>query len=332
MIRVVKPRIWDFEVLSGPLEEPDTWSQKAFANAEWQNVGKAGIIAGVPKDIPLDESVMRMWDNNYMASLRFVQVRHKLQMTKGNDPEHLRNKIGKELTGRSTRYVDPTKTFDGDLGDCYDVILPWHILRILKKYGISTEFYQKCLQLKVPLVQLKDKMENETDSYILSLFTQTIHLSVKRYDALIKNGFPRESARYVLPFNIAEAQYTVQVSLDYIKNFVGQRTCVRASPEMRCLGAQYYFNTVELFPQLRGHLGCNGIIKGVCPESNVTGYRIGEPNERTCPFRKYSSRRISSVYIPTMDELKRGFVGSNDWDKIIGVYEDMNRRFAQWEG
>lgn len=343
-IRVVKPRIWDFEILTeeNALQDYSMNQQEgtdnAFADSEWRNVGKAGIIAGVPKDIPLDESVMRMFDNNYMASLRFIVARHKLQMTKGNDPEHLRNKIGKELTGRSTRYVDPKQNLDGDMGEYTDIIVPWHILKLLRKYRIRIEEYQKDIDRgernskpirkirEIPHEQIYDKMA-------LIEFSDATRNSIVAYNELLKSEIPRESARYVLPFNIAEAQYTVQVSLDYIKNFVGQRTCVRASPEMRCLGSQYYFETIKAFPQLRGHLGCNGIMRGVCPESNVTGYRTGKPNERTCPFRLFEGEsRARLTYIPTQDELKHGNFATYDWEKIIKVYEKKCKRFADWRG
>ncbi len=245
-------------------------------------------------------------------------------MTKGNDPEHLRHKIGKEMVGRSTRYLDASAELDGSGGDTYRIILPWHIIQILRKHQVAVKEFETFLNLEYTHSQEAELIKplSEKEKEILLNFAVTVRTSIAAYHRMRELGFPRESARYVTPFCIAEAFYVEDVSLNYVINFIGQRSCCRASPKMQCLSAQLYFEVIKKLPILRGYLGCNGFREGVCPESGVTGHRVPDANgKRSCPFAEPSSR----IFIPTRAELLKGITNRFAKDDPEGVREEQLR-------
>lgn len=280
-----------------------------------------------------------MLQNRYWSPIRFITFRLKWLMTKGNDPEHLRHKIGKEMVGRSTRYLDASAELDGSTGDTYRIILPWHIVQILKKYQVPVKEFEKALNLEEGALSLCQKVGIiGTDREVLTAFAESIRASIISYHRMRELGFPRESARYVTPFCIAEAFYVEDVSLNYVINFIGQRSCCRASPEMQSLSAQLYFEVTRKLPVLRGYIGCNGFREGVCPESGVTGHRVPDANgKRSCPFADPDSE----VFIPTREELLKGitnkFLNKNDpvrngqiRAKQLKIMEARIRLYADW--
>ncbi len=319
-IEIVKPRVWDVQIKTHEAVCRGCDGNQNFADNEIRFVAESGRVSGVPHHIKDLDSFRMMLQNRYWSPVRFITFRLKWLMTKGNDPEHLRHKIGKEMVGRSTRYLDASAELDGTEGGTYRIILPWHIVQILRKYRVPVREFEKVLNLELTHSQeakfLKPLSDNERE--ILLNFAITMRTSIVAYHRMRELGFPRESARYVVPFCVAEAFYVEDVSLNYVINFIGQRSCCRASPEMQCLSAQLYFEVIKKLPILRGYLGCNGFRDGVCPESGVTGHRVPDARDkRSCPFAEPSSE----VFIPTRAELLKGITNRFAKDNPKGVRE-----------
>jgi len=325
-IKIEKPRIFNVDV-KATAEIGDN------ASNEFRHVAYAARVSGVPPSIPDEESFLRMWDNGYMAPMRLITFRWMLLMTKGNDPEQLRNKIGKEQVGRSTRYLDA-----GDDGK-YRIILPWHILQVLTSQGMTVESFEELINNDSRLEKAGKPIDMGGDSMVSELtalyrFAESVKWGIHAYEELLESGIPRESARYVLPFCMAEAHYIQDVSLDYMDNFIKQRLCVRASPEMRCLASQMYFHLIEALPILWGRVGCSGFRNGLCPESGVTGHRVKDGGgKRSCPF----ADKESLHYIPTVEEFKEGHVNEHRaedpeavTERQLDIIEKMAERMARW--
>lgn len=153
--------------------------------------------------------------------------------------------------------------------------------------------------------------------------------NLQLYEELLASGIPKESARYVLPFCLAVGIYHYTINLRSLLNLLGLRLCVRASPEFRCLASQLYFNLMEALPLLRGLVGCRGFMRGACPESDVTGVRVGKqhPSYPPCPFKNSGT----DIFIPTLRELRKG-VEAKDFntDRAVEVQERLFKQWAAW--
>jgi len=252
-------------------------------------------MSGVPASI-LGEDIFKMIiENDYGSSLEHIILKFDLKMTKGNAPELLEHRMSSH-SGYSTRYVKADKMYQRE-ESAYEIIMPWHIL--------------------------KDKEEQDK-------LLKVVENSLSTYERMLDSGLPRESARYILPFCQAVGIYHFTMNLRSCLNFLGLRTCVRTSPEMRCLASQIYFNLIKSLPAVRGHMGCRGFNLKVCPESNVTGVREGEPLKSypVCPFRAETD-----IFIPTRKQI-RGGISINKFNKerALEVQEGLFKKWALWEG
>jgi len=96
------------------------------------------------------------------------------------------------------------------------------------------------------------------------------------------------------------------------------------------LASQLYFRLLDELPLLKGLVGCRGFMRGACPESDVTGVRVGKqhPSYPPCPFKNSDS----DIYIPTFRELRRGVhVGKFNLERAVEVQEEIFKRWASWE-
>jgi hypothetical protein len=112
-------------------------------------------------------------------------------------------------------------------------------------------------------------------------------------------------------------------------NFLSLRLCVRASAEMRCIASQLYLLLEMELPLIKGFVGCRGFMSGVCPESGVTGVRVGKPLTfyPACPFRPKESK----IYIPTRKEFtEAGRSQGFDKDTAYKVQKEIYTRWAKW--
>ncbi len=282
-IEAVKPQIWNFEVVGGE-------------NA-WREVAYSARVSGVPP-VVRDEDIFKMIvRNDYGSALEHIVIKFDLKMTKGNACELLEHRIVSH-SGYSTRYIKADEGIDKEK-PVYEVILPWHLLKLKRENLIRQEFWKSISQ------------------------------GIETYEKLLEKGVPIESARYALPFCQAVGIYHVTINLRSLLNLLGLRLCVRTSPEFRCLAAQIYFSLLERLPIARGLIGCRGFMRGVCPESDVTGVRKGEqhPYYPPCPFKNPNT----NVFIPVKEEM--GKVESPfSLSEATEVQEKIFKKWADWEG
>ena len=260
----------------------------------WKEVVYSARMSGVPENIPAEEVFRMIVKNDYGSALEHIIIKFDVKITKGNAPELLEHRIASH-SGYSTRYIKVYKGIDKEK-PVYEVILPPNLMRDAEKK---------------------------------EAFIKTVSKNLQLYESLLASGVPKESARYILPFCLAVGIYHFTINLRSLLNLLGLRLCVRASPEFRCIASQLYFNLLNELPLLRGLVGCRGLMRGACPESDVTGVRVGKqhPSYPPCPFRN----RESEIFIPTIKELQSGIdVKEFNIEKAVEVQERIFKRWADW--
>ena len=253
----------------------------------WKEVVYCARMSGLP--LIEDESIFKMIvENDYSSAVEHIIIKFDLKMTKGAAPEFLEHRIVSH-TGYSTRYIKVSEGIDKKK-PAYEIILPWHFLE-------NSKF--KSQKLK---------------------FLKIIKENLQVYDNFLKEGVPKESARYVLPFCQAVGIYHVTINLRSLLNLLGLRLCVRASPEFRCLASQLYFNLTKKLPIMRGLVGCRGFMRGACPENKV--------REKTnCPFKDKNSK----IFIPTIHQIQSGTkVKKIKKEEIVKAQEKIFKVWANW--
>jgi flavin-dependent thymidylate synthase len=123
-IKIVKPRIWNFEVIKG--------------KEAWKEVVYATRMSGVPEKIKDERAFKMMVENDYSSILEHILIKFDLKMTKGCAPEFLEHRIVSH-TGYSTRYIKVSEGIGKETPN-YEIILPLHLLKDeeIKKIIIKT--------------------------------------------------------------------------------------------------------------------------------------------------------------------------------------------------
>jgi len=273
------------EEISFRIIKPTVWNFEVVNRENaFKEVVYSARVSGVP-DIVKDERVFSMMvENDYGSALEHIIIKFDVKMSKGNAPELLEHRIMSH-SGYSTRYIEISKGIDKD-SEGYEVIVPLHLLN-----------------------SAGEKDKDETGKKII----ENLKNAVSLYREINKQGVPREIARYVLPFAIAAGTYHVTINLRSLLNFLSLRLCVRASPEMRAIASQIYFALIEKLPELRSLIGCRGFMRGCCPESDVTGVRVGK-QIKSYPICLFKSPE-SEIFIPTIKEMRNN-------NKFIKFYRE----------
>lgn len=264
----------------------------------WEEVVYSARMSGVPPEIQGEDVFRMMVSNDYGSALEHIIIKFDLKMTKGNAPEWLEHRLVSH-SGYSTRFIKASEGIDKEKS-VYEIVLPWHLLRL------------------------------ENNNPKRKVFWESVSQIIEVYEKLLEQGIPRESARYVLPFCQAVGIYHVTINLRSLLNLLGLRLCVRASPEFRCLASQMYFDLIEQLPIMRELVGCRGFMKGVCPETGVTGVRKGRqhPVYPPCFFRNSKT----NIYIPTKEEARKKEKGFFSTPKAVETQERVFKKWADWEG
>lgn len=265
----------------------------------WKEVVYSARVSGVP-DFVKDEKVFAMMvENDYGSALEHIIIKFDVKMSKGNAPELLEHRLMSH-SGYSTRYIEVSKGIDKEQ-EAYEVIVPLNLL---------TE---------------KDTNKEEIKQKIIENLKSSINL----YEEMRKNKIPREFCRYVLPFAIATGIYHITINLRSLLNFLSLRLCVRAAPEIRSIASQIYFKLIEKLPQLKGLIGCRGFMRGCCPESDVTGVRIGKQIKSypPCIFKSPESE----IYIPTIKEARIGNIKKFNKEKAVKLQEEIFKKWINLE-
>ncbi|MBN2013860.1 MAG: FAD-dependent thymidylate synthase [Candidatus Altiarchaeota archaeon] len=278
------------------LVKPEVWNFKVVGGEDaWKEVVYSARLSGVPPQVK-DEKVFKMLvANDYGSALEHVTIKFDVKMSKGNAPEFLEHRMMSH-SGYSTRYIEVSEGIEKK-EKTYEVILPTHLL---------------------------------TQKEIREVMESSLHDSIKNYAQMISKETPREISRYVLPFAQAVGVYHVTINLRSLLNLLSLRLCVRSSPEFRCIASQLYAKLVEELPLLEGLIGCRGFMRGACPESGVTGVRVGKqhPFYPVCPYRNLES----DAYIPTIEELRGGVeVKGFNREKAQMMREKIYGSWASWE-
>jgi flavin-dependent thymidylate synthase len=220
-IKIVKPKIWNFEVVKGK-------------NA-WKEVVYGARLSGVSSEMEGKKVFKMIVENDYTSAIEHILIKFDLKMTKGNAPEFLEHRIVSH-TGYSTRYIKVSEGIDKKIPS-FEIIMPWHLLKIP-----NSKFQTPNKKLKMQKL----------------IFLENVKRNLENYEKFLNQGLPRESARYILPFCQAVGIYHVTINLRSLLNLLGLRLCVRASPEFRCIASQIYFNLIKKLPIMRGLVGCRG--------------------------------------------------------------------------
>jgi len=119
MIKIVKPKIWNFEVVKGK----DAWREVVYATR----------MSGLPEKIKEKKAFKIMVENDYGSILEHILIKFDLKMTKGCAPEFLEHRIVSH-TGYSTRYIKVSQGIGKEAPNFYEVILPLHLLKKNEKF------------------------------------------------------------------------------------------------------------------------------------------------------------------------------------------------------
>lgn len=299
----VKPEIFNFEILSS-----------RDSDEAWKEVVYSARVSGIPQDFPDEEVFKMMVKNDYGSALEHIIIKFDIKMSKGNAPELLEHRISSH-TGYSTRFVKVDNRYTDDY-ERYEVIIPWDLLHILGH---------------------KEDLSKATEEELESIgfgFINSVPNAISEYERLLEDDVPRESARYVLPFCQAVGIYHMTWNLRSLINFLSLRLCVRSSPEMRSLASQIYFELIEQLPIMRKLIGCRGFMRGVCPEDNVTGVRVGKqhPVYPKCPFVENKTNTLTNTFIPTKYEVEKRLESEVfNTDEAVSKMEKLFKRWAVWE-
>lgn len=292
-IKEVQPLVWNFTVVGG--------------KEAWKEVAYSARMSGVPPQVGEEEIFQMILRNDYMSAFEHIVVKFDLKLSKGNAPEMLEHRMASH-SGFSTRYVHPDHSavkLKGKEDGVYEIVTPWHLV--------------------------ENGQSGAEKSKRREIFLRQVTGNLEAYEALLASGVPRESARYVLPFAQAVGIYHFTMNLRSLINFLSLRLCVRVSPEMRSVAAQLYFSLQEGLPLVAGMIGCRGFLKRVCPESGVTGVRVGKqhPFYPPCLFKN----EVSDIYIPTQKALRESSeLKAFDANQAVVAQEAYFKKWANWEG
>ncbi len=262
----------------------------------WKEVVYSARMSGVPPEVKDADVFQMMVRNDYGSALEHIVIKFDVKFSKGNAPEFLEHRLVSH-SGYSTRYIEVSKGM-GKEEPGYEVILPLHLVK---------------------------------DPAVAEILKGSVKDSVEDYVEMLSLKAPREIARYALPFAQAVGIYHVSMNLRSLLNLLSLRLCVRSSPEFRCVAAQIYFALLNEVPELKGLAGCRGLMRGACPENDVTGVRTGEqhPFYPVCPFKEPGTE----LFIPTVKEMRSGAVrsaGKFNKEKAALLQEKLFRKWADW--
>ena len=142
-IKIVKPKIWNFEVIKG--------------EDAWQEIVYSARMSGVPESVSGKDVFEMIIRNDYGSALEHIIIKFDIQMTKGNAPELLEHRMASH-SGYSTRYIQANKGMNRE-EMAYEIIIPYHLLGekkpkfkeiFLEKIKQNIETYEKFIEQGLP--------------------------------------------------------------------------------------------------------------------------------------------------------------------------------------
>ncbi len=197
-----------------------------------QLIAESCRISGIPPDIPDEEVVRMVVENDYSSVLEHIVFTFDVsEISVAISRELLEHRIASH-TARSTRYH-----VERDFG--YVVPPP------IRNDPEMVELFEKA-------------MESARKCYS------------EIFDKMIEKGYgkdvAKEVARYTLPM-ATHTHYVWTINARSLINFLGLRLCKRAAPEIRELAQKVYDIVVEIYPEIFKGIRCRGFNLGVCPEN-----------------------------------------------------------------
>lgn len=110
-------------------------------------------------------------------------------------------------------------------------------------------------------------------------FHLVISVASEGYQCLVRNGVPREDARFLLP-NATETSMLMTMDGKALMHFLGLRNCNRAQWEVRALADMMLEQLRDVEPEIFNHAGPYCYQLGYCPEGRHTCGKIKETMER----------------------------------------------------
>jgi thymidylate synthase (FAD) len=112
-IKIVKPQIWNFEIVKGK----DAWKEVVYG----------ARLSGVSSEIEGKKVFKMIVENDYTSAIEHIIIKFDLKMTKGCCPEFLEHRIVSH-TGYSTRYIKVSEGID-KRAPAFEIVMPWHFLK-----------------------------------------------------------------------------------------------------------------------------------------------------------------------------------------------------------
>ena len=126
-------------------------------------------------------------------------------------------------------------------------------------------------------VVVPPSVEENIDDYNMAIIVAS-----EGYQRLVKNGVPREDARFLLP-NAVETSMLMTMDGKSLNHFLGLRNCNRAQWEVRALADMMLEQLRDVEPEIFNHAGPYCCQLGYCPEGRHTCGKMKETVERYKP-------------------------------------------------
>jgi thymidylate synthase (FAD) len=126
-------------------------------------------------------------------------------------------------------------------------------------------------------VVVPPSVEDNIDDYNMAIIVAS-----EGYQRLVKNGVPREDARFLLP-NAVETSMLMTMDGKSLMHFLGLRNCNRAQWEVRALADMMLEQLRDVESEVFNHAGPYCYQLGFCPEGRHTCGKMKETVERYKP-------------------------------------------------
>ena len=149
----------------------------------------------------------------------------------------------------------------------------------LVRHRIASFSQQSQRYITVKRLDEKTVVPPSVTNDVLEDYNMAIVVASEGYQRLVKNGVPREDARFLLP-NAAETSMLMTMDGKALMHFLGLRTCNRAQWEVRALADVMLEQLRAVDPEIFNHAGPYCYQLGYCPEGRHTCGKIKETMER----------------------------------------------------
>jgi thymidylate synthase (FAD) len=149
----------------------------------------------------------------------------------------------------------------------------------LVRHRIASFSQQSQRYLTVKKLKKRVVVPPSVNEDVMNDYQLAISVASEGYQSLVKNGVPREDARFLLP-NAAETSMLMTMDGKSLIHFLGLRNCNRAQWEVRALADMMLERLRTAEPEIFNHAGPYCYQLGYCPEGRHTCGKMKETIER----------------------------------------------------